>query len=166
MTFRLRMNVHSLCDLVVGSSMSCSTLVGHIQLCRMTENSTVCDESCEDRSRGCTKTKRHSRGRRGWGIIGYGRTLSKSLAGHGFRPRQVDQQIERKTDMPQIVSSVVCVIERNASASIKVKRIVCMLYFLGASHYVQRTWNKLGQRAVSALDTKTVIESATTHAAH
>lgn len=68
--------------------------------------------------------------------------------------------------MPQIVSSVVCVIEGNAIASIKVKRIVCMLYFLGAGHYVQRTWNKFGQRAVSALDTKTVIESVTTQAAH
>ena len=51
--------------------------------------------------------------------------------------------------MPQIVSSVVHVIERDASASIKMKRVVCMLYVLGASHYVQRTWNKLSQRAVS-----------------
>jgi len=68
--------------------------------------------------------------------------------------------------MPQIVSSVVRVIERNASASIKVKRDVCMLYVLGAIPYVQRTWNKLGKRAVSALDTKTAVESATTQAAH
>lgn len=52
---------------------------------------------------------------------------------------------------------------RNASASIKMKRIVCMLYVLGASHHVQRTWNIL---AVSALSTKTVVESATTQAAH
>lgn len=41
--------------------------------------------------------------------------------------------------MLQIVSSVVRAIERIAIASIKMKRIVCMLYVLGASHLLQRT---------------------------
>lgn len=71
-----------------------------------------------------------------------------------------------KLEMLQIVGSVVRAVERNAIASIKMKRIVCMLYVLGASPSLQKTWSKLGQRAVSALDTTTTAESATTQATH
>ncbi|KAF1931762.1 uncharacterized protein M421DRAFT_320201 [Didymella exigua CBS 183.55] len=160
------MCIHLLGDLVVGSLMSCSDLEEHIQLCRMTEESTVSAESCEDNEAQFVH-RSHATGvvKEGGGPLVTSARFHEAwlvtACGHG---RSINKSKE-KTAMTLSVSSVLRVIERNASTSIKVERIVCKLYFLDADH-VYRTWNRLGQRAVNALDTRTVIENATTQAAH
>ena len=63
----------------------------------------------------------------GGGLLAMDARFHKAWLGHGIHPRPVEQQIEEQASMPQVASSIACVIERDVSASAKMKWNVCML---------------------------------------